>query len=96
MVSFRVSCVAEDGGLRTRGSFGEGARRGLEILDGDVPERTGRRAAEQAVRSLRAVLGDPTVVGVEAGLLEVQVVVVADHHPNRRIDDLGGFLSLQA
>ena len=38
----------------------------------------------------RAVLGDPAVVGVEAGLLVVDVGVVAEHHADRRVDDLGG------
>ena len=46
-------------------------------------------AAEQAARVLGAVAGDPAVVGLEAGPLEVDVGVVADHHPDRRVDDLG-------
>jgi len=33
---------------------GLGARKGLELLDGDVPEVAGRQAAEQAVRNLSA------------------------------------------
>ncbi len=37
-----------------------------------------------------AVLGDPAVVGVEAGLLVVEVRVVAEHHADGRVDDLGG------
>jgi len=54
MISFRVSCIAEDGDVRTTGAGADGARRGLELLDGDAPERVGRRAAEQAVRNLSA------------------------------------------
>ena len=38
----------------------------------------------------RAVLGDPAVVRLEAGLLVVEVVVVAEHHADGRVDDLGG------
>ncbi len=54
MISFRVMCIAEDGDLKTSGMSGDGARRGLELLDGDAPERIGRLAAEQAVRNLAA------------------------------------------
>ncbi len=54
MLSFRVGCVAEDGDVRTNGAAGEGARQGLELLDGDVPEQVGRKCAEQAVRNLSA------------------------------------------
>jgi TldD protein len=54
MISFRVMCIAEDGELRTTGTSGDGARRGLELMDGDAPERIGRLAAEQAVRNLSA------------------------------------------
>ena len=46
--------------------------------------------AEQPLRRERAVLGDPAVVGLEAGVLEVDVAVVAQHHADRRVDDLGG------
>ncbi len=38
----------------------------------------------------RAVLGDPEVVGVEAGLLVVEVAMVAEHHADVGIDDFGG------
>ena len=38
----------------------------------------------------RAELGDPAVVGLEARLLEVAVAVVAEHHPDGRVDHLGG------
>jgi len=54
MIMFRVGCIAEDGGIRTRGTSGDGARRGLELLGGDAPERIGRLAGEQAVRNLTA------------------------------------------
>ena len=54
MISFRVMCIAEEGELRTTGSSGDGARRGLELLDDQAPERIGRLAAEQAVRNLSA------------------------------------------
>jgi hypothetical protein len=36
-----------------------------------------------------AVLGDPQVVGVEARLLVLEVGVVAEHHADGRIEDLG-------
>ncbi len=54
MLMLRVGCVAEDGDRRTTGFSGDGARRGLEMLDGDLAEVLGRRAAEQAVRNLSA------------------------------------------
>src|ERR1700687_2436758 len=37
-----------------------------------------------------AVLADPQVVRVEAGLLVIEVAMVAEDHPDRRVDDLGG------
>src|SRR3546814_13731274 len=37
-----------------------------------------------------AVVGDPAVVGIEGRLLEIEVVDVAEHHADRRVDDLGG------
>mgnify|MGYP003693939609 CR=1 FL=1 len=39
--------------------------------------------------SMAAIALEPAVVGVEAGLLVVEVGMVADHHADRRIDDLG-------
>ena len=36
-----------------------------------------------------AVFGDPEVVGVEAGLLVVEVLVIAQHHADGGIEDLG-------
>ena len=46
--------------------------------------------AEQPVGVGAAVLGDPAVVGVHAGVLVVEVLVVAEHHADRRVDDLAG------
>ena len=40
--------------------------------------------------AVRAELGDPLVVRVEARVLVVDVGVVAQHHADRRVDDLGG------
>jgi len=54
MITFRVGCIAEGAGVRARGTSGDGARRGLEMLDGDAPERMGRLAGEQATRNLTA------------------------------------------
>src|SRR5690242_6212704 len=45
--------------------------------------------AEEAVRMRAAVLRDPAVVRVAAGLLVVEVAVVADRHPDRRVENLG-------
>src|SRR5438874_710823 len=45
--------------------------------------------AEQAVRVRRAIRAEPAVVGVAAGLLVIEVAVVADGHADGRIDDLG-------
>ena len=66
-----------------------------ELLDrvqvGDAGlDRTHRRLpdAEQPVRVGRAVLGDPQVVGVEAGLLVLEVGMVAEHHADGRVEDL--------
>ena len=44
----------------------------------------------EAVGRGRAELGDPVVVRVEARVLVVDVGVVAEHHADRRVDDLGG------
>ena len=63
----------------------------LEVLD-----HLGRRAAgglsaaEQAGRMPTAEVRDPAVVGVKAGLLVVEVGVVAQQHAHRGIDDFGG------
>ena len=46
--------------------------------------------ADEPVRRGRAELGDPLVVRVEARVLVVDVGVVAQHHADRRVDDLGG------
>ena len=54
MLVLRSGCSARDGDVRTTGSSGEGARRGLGLVAGDVPERVGRMAAEQAIRNLAA------------------------------------------
>jgi len=67
-----------------------------QVLDrAQVPDAFLRRphrrlpATEEAVRVVRAVLGDPSVVGVEARLLHVEVVDVAQHHADGRVDDFG-------
>ena len=58
-----------------------------------MPSSTERIAvwpdAEQPVRMRGAVLGDPLVVGVEARVLEVEVGMVAEHHADGRVEDLG-------
>jgi TldD protein len=54
MLSFRIRAVAEDGGARTAGMESVAGRKGAELLAGDVPERTGREAAKQAVLNLAA------------------------------------------
>jgi len=54
MLQFRVRAVAEDGAVRTVGIGSIAGRRGAELLDGDVPEKTGREAASQAVLNLAA------------------------------------------
>jgi hypothetical protein len=46
--------------------------------------------AEQAIAVRLAVLGDPQVVGVEARLHEVAVLVVADRHADGGVEDLAG------
>ena len=62
---------------------------GLEVLDALLGRAHGRlAAAEQPLRVGGAVLRQPAVVGVEAGLLEVEVPVVADGHTNGGIEDL--------
>ncbi len=62
----------------------------FEILDA-LLDRAHRRLAEpdQAVRRMGAVGLEPAVVGVEAGLLVVEVGMVADQHADGGIDDLG-------
>jgi hypothetical protein len=37
----------------------------------------------------RAILGDPQVVGVEAGLLVVVILMIAEQHANRGVDHFG-------
>jgi hypothetical protein len=44
--------------------------------------------ADEAIGVRATELGDPEVIGVEAGLLVVEVGVIADHHPYGGIDDL--------
>src|SRR5581483_9506062 len=63
----------------------------LQVFDA-LLGRAHRRlpGAEKPVRMGRAVLRHPAVVGVEAGLLVVEVLVVAELHADRRVDDLGG------
>ena len=39
---------------------------------------------------VRAVLGDPAVVRLEAGVFVIDVAVVAQHHADRRVDHFGG------
>ena len=54
MTSFRVMAVAAEKGRRTMGTDAISARRGLDLLDGDTPERLARDAASQAIRNLSA------------------------------------------
>ena len=63
----------------------------LEVVDAFLDgAHGGLPAADQAVRRMGAVGLEPAVVGVEAGLLVVEVGMVADQHADRGIDDLGG------
>jgi len=55
-----------------------------------MPRHRGLADAEQAFGVRGAVAGEPAVVRVAAGLLVVEVAVVADRHPDRRVDHLGG------
>ena len=45
--------------------------------------------ADEAVGVRSAVLRDPAVIGVEACVLVVEIRVIAEHHPDGRIEDLG-------
>src|SRR5438477_1527743 len=78
------------------GNAGEHDAAEPDRLDGlEVPDALRRRAhrgladAEQALGVVAAVLGHPAVERVAAGLLVVEVAVVADRHADRRVDDLG-------
>src|SRR5882724_1257984 len=78
------------------GNAGEHDAAEPDRLDGlEVPDALRRRAhrgladAEQALGVGAAVLGHPAVERVAAGLLVVEVAVVADRHADRRVDDLG-------
>ena len=63
----------------------------LEVGDGVVGgAHRGLPEANEPVGCVRAELGDPLVVRVEARLLVVPVRVVAQDHADRRVDDLGG------
>ena len=63
----------------------------LEVVDAFLDgAHRGLAEPDQAVRRMGAVGLEPAVVGVEAGLLVVEVGMVADQHADRRIDDLGG------
>ena len=46
--------------------------------------------ADQPLRIGRAVLRDPAVVGLHVGALVGEVLVVAEHHADRRVEHLGG------
>ena len=64
---------------------------GLQVLDALLRgAHRGLAAAQEPVRRVGAVVGDPAVVGVEGRLLQVVVVDVAEHHAHRGVDDLGG------
>ena len=54
VIYLRVEVSAEKNGASAEGMVRVSARRGMELLAGDVPERAGREAAEQAVRMLDA------------------------------------------
>src|SRR5438876_9046003 len=78
------------------GNAGEHDAAEPDRLDGlEVPDALRRRAhrgladAEEALGVGAAVLGHPAVERVAAGLLVVEVAVVADRHADRRVDDLG-------
>ena len=63
----------------------------LQIADPVVDRaHRGLADAEQTVRMRRGVLADPAVVGREARVLEVEVRMVAQHHADRRVQDLRG------
>ncbi|MBN2170265.1 MAG: TldD/PmbA family protein [Candidatus Krumholzibacteriota bacterium] len=54
VIYLRVEVSAEKGGVTAEGMVRVSGRQGMEILAGDVPERAGREAAEQALRMLDA------------------------------------------
>ena len=60
-----------------------------QVLDALLHRAHGRLPdADEPVRMRRAVLGDPPVVGVEAGLLVVEVGMVAEHHADGGVEHL--------
>src|SRR5271156_2218991 len=62
-----------------------------EIFDAFL-DRThrGLAGAYQSVGMRGAVLAYPKVIGIEAGLLVVEVAMVAENHADGRVDDFGG------
>ncbi|MBD3337142.1 MAG: hypothetical protein GF355_16645 [Candidatus Eisenbacteria bacterium] len=54
VIYLRVNVSAARGDANAEGMYRLSGRRGMELLDGDAPERAGREAAEQAVRMLDA------------------------------------------
>jgi hypothetical protein len=61
----------------------------LEVGDALVGSaHRGLAGPEQAIRMRGAILRDPQVVGVHAGVLVVEVLVIAEDHSDRRVDDL--------
>jgi TldD protein len=68
LIYLRITVNAARGDAQAEGMVRVSYRRGMEQLDGDVPEQAGRQAAEQAIRMLEA---QPAPTG------EMPVVVAA-------------------
>ena len=82
--------VVRDGGIARHHHAAEPQPLHLaQVLDALLhrPHR-GLPDADEPVGVRRAVLRDPAVVGVEARVLVVEVRVIAEHHPDGRIEDL--------
>ncbi len=73
MIYLRVNVNAAKGGKTAEGMYRASERAGMEFLAGDMPERSGREAAEQALRMLPAVpapTGElPVVVAAGGGVM---------------------------
>ncbi|MBD3235094.1 MAG: hypothetical protein GF330_00120 [Candidatus Eisenbacteria bacterium] len=73
VIYLRVTVTATRNGVNAEGSYRLSARRGMELLAGEAPERAGREAAEQAIRMLDArpaPTGEmPVVVAAGGGVM---------------------------
>jgi TldD protein len=73
VIYLRVTVTASGKGQTAEGAYRLSARKGLELLAGEVPEMAGREAAEQAIRMLDAVpapTGElPVVVAAGGGVM---------------------------